>query len=90
MGIFGCSTKGLHFHLAERPVNNCILISPWEMMCFVGRTSDSYRSTCTAYVGGLERDLRYSGVPSRSYDPGVQSVRTGIEGGEASALGSGE
>ena len=39
---------------------------------------------------GTERDGKSGGVPSRSYDPGVRSVRTGIDGVGVSAVGSGE
>ena len=39
---------------------------------------------------GTERDSKSGGVPSRSYDPGVQSVKTGIDGVGVSAVGSGE
>ena len=39
---------------------------------------------------GTERDGKSGGVPSRSYDPGVRSVRTGIDGVEVRAVGSGE
>ena len=37
-----------------------------------------------------ERDGKSGGVPSRSYKPGVRSVRTGINGVGVSAVGSGE
>ena len=39
---------------------------------------------------GLERDGKSDGVPSRSYDPRVRSVRTGIDGVGVSAVGLGE
>ena len=39
---------------------------------------------------GTERDGKSSGVLSRSYDPRVRSVRTGIDGVGVSAIGSGE
>ena len=39
---------------------------------------------------GTERDGKSGGVLSMSYDPGVQSVRTGINGVGVSAIGSGE
>ena len=38
----------------------------------------------------IERDGKSHGVPSRSYDPGVQSARTGIDGVAVSAIGLGE
>ena len=37
-----------------------------------------------------ERDYNSGGVLSRSYDPGVRFVRTGIDGVGVSAVGSGE
>ena len=37
-----------------------------------------------------ERDGKSGGVPSRSYDLGVRSVRMGIDGVGVSAVGSGE
>ena len=39
---------------------------------------------------GIERDGKSGGVPSRSYDPGVRSVRMDIDGVGASAVSSGE
>ena len=39
---------------------------------------------------GTKRDGKSGGVPSRSYDPGVRSVRTGINGVGVSAVGLGE
>ena len=39
---------------------------------------------------GTERDGKSGGVPSKSYDPGVRSVRMGIDGVGVSAIGLGE
>ena len=39
---------------------------------------------------GTERDSESGGVPSRSYDLGVRSVRTGIDGVGVSAVSSEE
>ena len=38
---------------------------------------------------GVERDSKSSGVPSRSYDPRVRSMRMGIDGVGVSAVGLG-
>ena len=39
---------------------------------------------------GIKRAGRSGGVPSRSYDPGVRSVRMGLDGVGVSAINSGE
>ena len=39
---------------------------------------------------GPERDGKSDGVPSRSYDPGVRSMRIRIDGVGASAVSLGE
>ena len=39
---------------------------------------------------GTERDSKSGGVPYRSCDPRVRSVRTGIDGVRISALGLGK
>ena len=62
----------------------------WEPESHLSNAQDVLEEYLCQFQSGIERDGKSGGVPSRSYDPRVRSMRMGIDDIGVSAMGPGE